>query len=100
MFDESTIRKILDSILLGISRTTHKTTYRTRKGIVEYFSMPLGSRPSRYADAGVAGVLTKIFIWHRDSVGELEEMLRVNGVEMIEIVKEGPTSLELKRPTQ
>lgn len=94
------IRNILNSILLVIDRTTHKITYRTRKGIVQYFSMPLGSSPSRYADAGVAGVIKKIFIWHPDSVEELEEMLRVNGVEMVEIVKEGPTSLELKRPIQ
>ena len=94
--DESTVRKILDPILLGISRTTHKVTYRTSKGVVEYFSMSLGSGPGRYAYAGVSGTLKKILIWSRGSVEELEEMLRSRGVNMVEIVKDGPKTLELR----
>ena len=94
--DESTVRKILDPILLGIARTTHKVTYRTSKGVVEYFSMSLGSGSGRYADASVSGTLRKIFIWSRGSVEELEEMLRSRGVEMVEIARDGPKTLELR----
>jgi hypothetical protein len=94
--DESRVRKIIDPILLGITRTTHKVTYRTSKGVVEYFSMSLGSGLSMYADAAVSGILRKIVIWNRVSVKELEDMLRSKGVEMVEIVKEGPRTLELR----
>ena len=58
--------------------------------------MSLGSGSSRYADAGVSGPLRKILMWNRDSVEELEEMLRSRGIEMVEIVKEGSRTLELK----
>jgi len=95
--DESTLREVLDPILLGIDRTTHKVTYRTSKGVVAYVVMPLGTNLDRYKDAGVSDTLRKIFLWHRDSVEELKELLQSDGVEMIEIVKDGPKTLELKR---
>jgi hypothetical protein len=95
--DESMIRKILDPILLGIGRATHKASYRTRKGVVEYVSLPSGSTLVRYGDTGVSGTLRKILLWNRDSVDELEQLLRSNGIDMVEIVKDGPTTLELKR---
>lgn len=94
--DESKVRKILDPILLSITRTTHKVTYGTSKGVVEYFSMSLGSGQGKYADAGISGTLRKIVIWNRGSVKELEEMLRLRSVKMVEILKEGPRTLELK----
>ncbi len=94
--DKSMVGEILDPILLGINRTTHKVTYRTSKGVVEYVSIPLRSSSSRYDDAGVSDILRKIFLWSRDSVKELEEMLKSNGVEIDEIVKDGPRILELK----
>ncbi len=94
--DESKVKKILDPILLSITRTTHKVTYRTSKGVVEYFSMSLGSGLGIYADASVSGTLRKIVIWNRNNGKELEEMLRSNGIEMIEIIKEGPRTLELR----
>ena len=96
-WNEPTIREILDPILMGIDRTTHKATYRTNKGVVDYIFMPLGSNLDRYSDAGVSDTLRKIFLWNRDSVEELEQLLRSNGVEMVEIVKDGPKTLELKR---
>lgn len=95
--DEPTIKMILDPILLGINRTTHKVVYRTSKGVVEYVSMPLSSSPGRYSDVGVSGTLKKIFLWNRDSPKELEELLRSNGVDMVEIVKDGPKTLDLKK---
>ena len=94
--DETKVRKILNPILLGITRTTHKITYRTSKGAVEYFSMSLGASLGIYADADVSGILRKIVIWNRSNVKELEEMLRSKGVKMVEILKEGPRTLELK----
>ena len=94
--DESVIRKILDPILLGIGRATHRATYRTSKGVVKYVSMPLKPGLNRYGDTGLSGTLRKIFLWNRDSVEELEKLLRSNGVEMVEIVKDGPKTLELK----
>jgi len=94
--DESTIRKIFDPILRGIERTTHKVAYRTSIGVVEYVSMPLGSSMNRYRVANVSGTLRKISLWNRDSTDELEKMLRSKGIEMVEIVKDGPTILELK----
>ena len=94
--DESTIRKILNPILTGIDRTTHKVAYRTSIGVVEYVSMPLGSSMNRYSGANVSDTLKKISLWNRDSTDELEKMLRSKGIEMVEIVKDGPTILELK----
>lgn len=95
--DEPAIRKILDPILREIDRTTHKVAYRTSIGVVEYVSMPLGSGMNRYGSANVSGVLRKIALWNRESTDELEEMLRSKGVEMTEIAKDGPKTLELKK---
>ena len=95
--DKSTIRKILVPILTGIERTTHKVAYRTSIGVVEYLSMPLGSSMNRYSGANVSGTLRKISLWNRDSTDELEKMLRSKGIEMTEIAKDGPKTLELKK---
>jgi len=94
--DESIIRKILDPILMGIDRTTHKVAYKTSLGVVEYVSMPLGSSMNRYTSANVSGTLRKISLWNRDSTDGLEKMLRSKGIEMTEISKDGPKTLELK----
>lgn len=94
--DESKLRKILDPILLGIVRTTHKVMYRTSEGVVEYFSMSLGSGLVKYVDVGVSEVLRKIMLWNRGSVDVLERMLRSEGIEMVEILREGARVLELK----
>ena len=94
--DETKLREVLDPIIMGIDRTTHKTIYRTNKGIVEYVSMSLRSSLGRYASVGVSDTLRKIFLWHRKSTDELEEILRSNAINIIEIVKDGPTTLELK----
>jgi len=83
--DESIIRKILDPILLGINRTTHKITYRTSMGVVEYISIPSGAGLDRNRTAGTSDTLRKIFLWNRDSTDELEKMLRSKGVEMTKI---------------
>ncbi|MFH0896806.1 MAG: hypothetical protein V1850_02000 [Candidatus Bathyarchaeota archaeon] len=84
-FDGSIIRKILDPILMGIDRTTHKVTYKTSKGVVEYVSIPSKASldTNRATDASAA--LRKIFLWNRDSTDELEKMLRSKGVEMAKI---------------
>jgi hypothetical protein len=95
--DESTIRKTLEPILTGIERTTHKVSYRTSIGVVEYVSMPLGSSMNRYSSANVSGTLRKISLWNRDSTDELEKMLRSKSIEMTEIAKDGPKTLELKK---
>ncbi len=84
-FDESIIRKILDPILLGIGRTTHKVTYRTSMGVVEYISIPSGTSPDRNKAAGTSDALRKVFLWNRDSTDALEKMLRSKGVEMTKI---------------
>ena len=94
--DETKLREALDPIIMGIDRTTHKTIYRTSKGTVEYVSMSIRSGPGRYASAGVSDTLRKIFLWHRESTDELEEILRSNTINIIEIVKDGPITLELK----
>ncbi len=94
--DEPELRRILDPILLGVDRSTHKVKYRTIKGVVEYVSIPLGSSLRRYKDLGISDTLRKISIWSRDSADELEQMLRSKGVEMVEVIKDGPKSLELK----
>ena len=88
-FDESMIRKVLDSILLGIDRTTHKVTYRTSMGVVEYISIPSGASLDRNRAAGTSDALRKIFLWNRDSTDELEKMLRSKGVEMAKISGNG-----------
>jgi hypothetical protein len=88
-FDESIIRKILDPILLGIDRTTHKVTYRTSMGVVEYVSIPSGAGLDRNRAAGTSDTLRKIFLWNRDSTDELEKMLRSKGVEMAKIAGKG-----------
>ncbi len=95
--DEPTIRKILDPILREINRTTHKVVYKTDLGVVEYVSMPLGSSMNRYSSANVSGILRKISLWSRDSTDELEQMLLSKGIEMTEIAKDGPKTLELKK---
>ena len=95
--DESRIRAILEPILLGTSRTTHKVKFKTSKGVVEYISIPLGSNPGRYSVAGVSDILRKIFLWSRDNTEELEERLRSNSISTVEIVKDVPGTLELKR---
>ena len=95
--DESLVRKILDPILLGIERTTHKITYKTSIGVVEYVSMPLESSRERYGITNASDSLRKIFLWNRHSTDELEKMLRSKGVEMVEILKDGPKTLELKK---
>jgi len=95
--DEFAIRKILDPILMEIDRATHKVVYRTSIGVVEYVSPPLGSSMNRYSGANVSCTLRKISLWNRDSTDELEEMLRSKGIEMSEIVKDGPKTLELKK---
>lgn len=95
--DESRIRAILEPILLGTSRTTNKVKFKTSKGAVEYISIPLGSNLGRYSAVGVSDILRKIFLWSRDNTEELEEMLRSNSISIVEIVKDGPGTLELKR---
>ena len=95
--DEHAIRKILEPILRGIDRTTHKVAYRTSIGVVEYVSMPLGSSMNRYGSTNITDTLRKISLWNRDSTDELEEMLRSKGIEMTEIEKDGPKTLELKK---
>jgi len=95
--NETKLREALDPIIMRIDRTTHKTIYKTSKGIVEYVSMPIGSKPGRYASVGISDTLRKIFLWHRESTDELEEILRSNTINIVEIIKDGPTTLELKR---
>ena len=94
--DESKVREILNPILLNVARSTHKVTFRTSLGVVEYFSMSLGSNAGMYAEAGVSDILRKITVWNRDSVAELEDMLQLNGLDLAEISKEGPKKVELK----
>jgi len=94
--NETKLREALDSIMMGIDRTTHKTIYKTSKGIVEYVSIPIGSKPGRYASVGVSDTLRKIVLWHRESTDELEEILRSNTINIVKIVKDGPITLELK----
>jgi len=64
--------------------------------VVEYVTIPLGSSLVRYSSVGVSDVLRKIFLWSRDSTEELEEMLRSNGISIVEIIKDGPERLKLK----
>ena len=68
-----------------------------QKGVAEYISIPLGSNLGRYSAVGVSNILRKIFLWSKDNTEELEEMLRSNGISTVEIVKDGPGTLELKR---
>jgi len=85
--DESRIRAVLEPILLGTSRTTHKVTYRTSRGVVEYISISSGAGLDRNKAAGISDALRKIFLWNRDSTDELEKMLRSKGVELPKIVE-------------
>lgn len=94
--NETKLREALDPIIMGIARRTHKTIYKTSKGSVEYISIPIGSKPGRYTSIGVSDTLRKIFLWHRESTNELEEILRSNKINIVKIVKDGPTTLELK----
>jgi hypothetical protein len=95
--EESTIRKILAPVLLGVYKTTHRVTYKTSMGVVKYVSIPLGSGLPKYTSAGISGTLQKISLWNLDDTEELEEMLRSKGIEMIQIVKDGQGMLELKK---
>jgi hypothetical protein len=95
-YSESNVRTILDSIVQSIDRATHKVTYRTSKGVVEYISLPVRSNSSRYRAEGISTTLRKISLWNRDTTEELEQLLRSNGIDMVEIIKDGPQTLELK----
>jgi hypothetical protein len=95
--DESRLGAILAPILLGTNRTTHKVEFKTSKGVVEYISIPLGSNIGRYSTVAVSGMLRKIFLWNKDNTEELEKMLRSNSMKIVQIVKDGPGTLELKK---
>ena len=95
--DESRLGAILAPILMGTSRTTHKIIFKTSKGVVEYISIPLGSNIGRYSTVAVSGMLRKIFLWNKDNTEELEKMLRSNSMKIVQIVKDGPGTLELKK---
>ena len=96
-FNDTRFMEIISPILRGVDRTTHKVTYRTSKGVVEIVSIPLRSSPVRYGDAVVSGTLRKIFLWNRDSTEELEQLLQSHGIDVVEIIKDGPKTLELKK---
>jgi hypothetical protein len=74
--DESRIKAVLEPVLLSTSRTTHKVTYRTGMGVVEYISIPSGVGLGRNKAAGTSDALRKIFLWNRDSTDELEKIKR------------------------
>lgn len=94
--DESRIEKILSPSLVGKKITTHKITYRTSKGIIEYISVPQGPNRNRYGNNIVSDSLNKIILWSRNDLASLENMLRSNDIKIIEILKDGPLNLELK----
>jgi len=94
--DESRIEKILNPILIGKEITTHKITYRTSKGIIEYISIPQGPNRNRYGNNVVSDSLNKILLWSRNDLEILENMLRSNDIKIVEILKDGPLNLELK----
>ena len=96
-FDESRLGAIFAPILLSTSRTTHKIKFNTSKGVVEYVSIPLGSNLGRYGAVGVSDMLRKIFLWSKDNTEELEEILRSNSIKIVQIIKDGPGALELKK---
>jgi hypothetical protein len=96
-FDESRLGAILAPILMGTSRTTHKIIFKTSKGVVEYISIPLGTNLGRYSAVGVSDMLHKIVLWNKDNTAELEEILRSNSMKIVQIVKDGPGTLELKK---
>ena len=83
--DEPKLRAVLEPILMSTSRTTHKVTYRTGMGVVEYISIPSGTGLDRNKVAGTSDTLRKILLWNRDSTDELEKMLRSKGVELPKI---------------
>lgn len=95
--DASKVSAILSPVLLGVSKTTHKVKFRTSEGVVDFFSMNLGSGLGKYVDAGVSGTLTKIIIRNKGSVKVLEGILRSGGVKMVEILSEGSRTFELKK---
>lgn len=95
--EESTIRKILDPIILGINRTLNKVIYHTRIGIVEYVTLPSESNPEKNKVASVSSSPKKIFLWNRKGTEELEAMLKAKGVEIVKIGKEGIGKSELKK---
>jgi len=95
--NEARIIEILNSIMLSINRTNHKVTYKTSKGIVEYVFLFLSKNKRRYNKFDVSNKLEKILIWHRKITEELEQMLRSKGIDMVEIIKDGPKTLELKK---
>ena len=95
--DESKIKTILEPILLNTHRTTHKVKFKTSKGVVDYISIPLGSDLGRYGDVSVSNILQKISLWSKDGTEDLEEMLKSNDISIVEIVKDGPGTLELKK---
>jgi hypothetical protein len=94
--NEARIENILSPILAGKKITTHKITYRTSKGIIEYVSVPQGQNRNRYGDNVVSDSLNKIIIWSNKDLTSLEDMLRSNEINLIEILKDGPLNLELK----
>ena len=96
-FSETRFMDIISPILHGVDRTTHKVTYRTSMGVVEIVSIPLRSSPVRYEDAIVSDTLRKIILWNRDSTEELEQLLQSHGIEVVEIIKDGPKTIELKK---
>ena len=96
--NETKLSEALAPIIIGIYHATHKTIYKTSNGIVEYVSMPIGPKPGRYASLGVSDTLRKIFLWNRESTDELEGIMRSNSIDIVEIVKDGPLTLELKSP--
>ena len=96
-FNETRFRELIRPILQGVNRTIHKVTYRTSKGVVEIVSIPLRSSLVRYGDASVSGTLRKILLWNRDSTEELEQLLQSHGIDVVEIIKDGPKTLELKK---
>lgn len=95
--DASKVSAILSPVLLGVSKTTHKVKFRTSEGVVDFFSMSLGSGLGKYVDVGVSGTLRKIIIRNKGSVKVLEGMLRSGGIKMVEILSEGSRTVELKK---
>ena len=98
--------RFIDNVVVGIRETPKnwnrllltilKFKFKTSRGVVEYISIPVGSNLGRYSDVGVSDILRKIYLWSKDNTEELEEMLRSNNISTVEIVKDGPGTLELK----
>lgn len=94
--EKSKLREILGPVLLSVQKATHKVIFRTSEGVVTFISMKIGGNLGKYVDVDVSEILRKIFIWNKGSVKVLEEMLRQNGVEMVEILSEGSKTFKLK----